>query len=140
MRFKPRTDLERIVEAINTNSFGRVGTSILNQHLKEYELGTVKKSSKRNEEISSNNSFDQRKIRIKTNKKENEEENDKDHLSQKSFLENSKEKRNRTASLKLRLLSKKNKANSIAKNVMSDLHRKTHFKATSVFSVFGSIN
>ena len=140
MRFKPRTDLERIVEAVNTNSFGRVGTSILNKHLKEYELGTVKKSSKRNEEISLNNSFDHRKSKIKNNKKGNEEENDKDNLSQKSLLENSKEKRNRTASLKTRLLSKKNKANSIAKNVMSDLHRKTHFKATSVFSVFGSIN
>ena len=138
MRFKPRTDLERIVETINTNNFGRVGTSILYKHLKELDIGTVKRSSNKNEDLSNNNSLDQRRDRKKPNKKEGEGIHKGDNLSQTSLKENSFDQVNDIDKMKLKYFSKRKKVNSVAKKVMSDLHKKTHFKAASVFSVLGS--
>lgn len=43
MRFKPRTDLERIYEAINGYSFGRVNRDIVEKQLKSLDLNYMKK-------------------------------------------------------------------------------------------------
>ena len=51
MRFKPRTDIERIIETVNTHSWGRIGRSILYKQLKELELNVPKASIKSNEDI-----------------------------------------------------------------------------------------
>jgi hypothetical protein len=45
MRFKPRTDIERVVEAANKYSFGRISKEVVNQHLKKLELNSPKRSS-----------------------------------------------------------------------------------------------
>ncbi len=43
MRFKPRTDLERIFYAVNSFSMGKISKKIVNDHLEKLNLNTFKK-------------------------------------------------------------------------------------------------
>ena len=46
MKFKPRTDLERIFDTINLNYFGRINKNLINEQLKS--LGLLKVYNKKN--------------------------------------------------------------------------------------------
>ena len=41
MKFKPRTDLERIFDSVNLNYYGRIDRNLVNQQLKSLGLVTV---------------------------------------------------------------------------------------------------
>lgn len=113
MRYKPRTDLERIYDSINTNSFGKANKKVVDKQLKELDLNIAKKNpswKKPNEEF--DEIFDFKSILTKN--KEETEENEK--------IKNSAKK------------ERKKDLNILAKNLMSDLHNKTHFKGTSVIA------
>ena len=48
MRFRARTDLERVCDSVNKYSYGRASKWIINRQLKELDLNfAVKKQSKR---------------------------------------------------------------------------------------------
>ena len=139
MRFKPRTDLERIVETINTRNFGSVGPSLLNKHLKELRIGIVKKTSTICDNSLMVDSFEIRRNKRKSLKEEAEVMKNGECIDQKSLFNKSIEIKTNQLN-KHRLYTNRQKANSDAKYLMSDLHTKTHFKAASVFSVLGSNN
>ena len=55
MRYKARTDLERIVDTVNHYSYGRASKWIINRQLKELDLNfAIKNESKRKNSIDSN--------------------------------------------------------------------------------------
>ena len=41
MKFKPRTDLERIFDSVNLNYYGRIDRNLVNQQLKSLGVVTV---------------------------------------------------------------------------------------------------
>jgi hypothetical protein len=45
MRFKPRTDLERVFQAANEYSYGRIKKDVIDQHLNALNLNTIKRNS-----------------------------------------------------------------------------------------------
>jgi hypothetical protein len=121
MRYKPRTDLERIYEEINKNSFGAVNKHIVDRQLKGLDLNVARK----NEKLSKVNDLDDfDMIGVHNNNKNN-------------YESVSKELHNKEEEEKLKKANKykrKIDLNSEAKNFMKDLHNKTHFKAVSVIA------
>ena len=119
MRYKPRTDLERIFDAINKYSYGRSDKEIINKQLKNLALGepeiseledeidTIEKpvNSDNGEEIKNNLMTDANLVQT--------------HLSKR--------------------VKRKRVDNSDAKNLLKDYHNKTHFKATADISLFSRI-
>ena len=52
MRFKPRTDLERVYDIVNGYKYGRVRKEILNKQLKNLDLNKYKNTQELNEFLS----------------------------------------------------------------------------------------
>ena len=44
MRFKPRTDLERIYDSVNLNYYGKIDQGVINRQLKQLDLNVPKAS------------------------------------------------------------------------------------------------
>ena len=137
MRYKPRTDLERIIETVNTQTYGRIGKSILNKQLKQLELNIPQKTKIKdiNDDIEIKFKIKKEKRKyIKRNKNgENIDDNNEGNNSDISNNQSSED-----IDSKRKSITKRKLFNSQAKFMMSDLHLKTHFKAASVFSVLGS--
>lgn len=119
MRFKARTDLERIFDTINQYSYGKVSKEIINKQLKSLDLNVPEIIEKSDEE-------------------EEEEEHE---------MENKKRDKNeqleKLRSLLFQKLDKKSKKrkfvdNSEAKELMKEYHIKTHFKGATDISLFNS--
>lgn len=109
MRFKPRTDLERIVESINKNSFGKADKQIVDKQLRGLDLNVTKvKKSTTIADVPDYKEF---------------VTHDNRHQSEAALEPH---KRNRD--------SKKKEMNSEAKHLMKDLHMKTHFKGVTVIA------
>jgi hypothetical protein len=117
MRYKPRTDLERIYDEISKNSVGRINRHVIDKQLKELDLIVTKKT-----------------------KDENEEE----HLEYKpEYMLMTKiskvdptrdfsiDERDQSAKKDKKVEDKRKKMNVEAKNIMSELHNKTHFKGAT---------
>ena len=117
MRYKPRTDLERIYESINKNSFGRVNKNVVEKQLRGLDLNYAKKK----EEEDFNPEDDLLELAMK--KKVDSYSNG---FAEDNIQKESKEKINNE--------EKRLKLNLGAKNLMSDLHNKTHFKGASVLA------
>ena len=154
MRFKPRTDMERIVNTIQKNSPAKVNTNILQMHLSKLELNRTKGCKKRKTknpfqgvEISSddeeeedpffptsikeNDSFKDKKtigILNQKNKKFMEKDVDKDIYKDGFSLHNNLTNIKNEKSMS-KYLKKKQVDNSRAKQILEDLYIKTHFKA-----------
>lgn len=108
MRFKARTDLERIFDALNSrNSLNNEDKSILNKHLKTLGIGSVNK-------ITSENINE---IRLALNKSHNASTNLETISDNKSI-----KKREKYVPIN---------RNKEAKKIMKHLHFKTHFKASA---------
>lgn len=135
MRFKPRTDLERIIETVNTQSYGRIGKSILYKQLKDLELNIVKKTHINQENMELHELIKEKKKKKVKKIEEEEEEEEYNELNIPQITQEMTETNNKN-----KLLNKRKKVNSDAKTMMSDLHLKTHFKAASVFSLQGCNN
>ena len=160
MRFKPRTDLERIFDTLSSSpSFGNINHKILDKHLSKLNLNkclieneeddevddqTEHKETDFYEQYCKNLLFEQenkKKLFNTTDTKGNCQlslttQNNKSPSSlvtqkrnMKSFI--SKSKRNPQRNLKI---------NEEAKELMSDLHVKTHFKAAAEIASNGTYN
>lgn len=110
MRFKARTDLERIFDALNSrNSLNNEDKSILNKHLKTLGIGTVNKITPENIN----------EIRLALNK------------SHSATQQNTLETLSENKSVKKREKYVPINRNKEAKKIMKHLHLKTHFKASA---------
>ena len=121
MRFKPRTDLERIYDSINSYSFGRINKDIINKQLKSLDLNEP--------EV------------LETKTEEEEIDSFKDDHS-KSFeresLKNQYGQREQNKVIQKKIKGRKHVDNSEAKNLMKEYHNKTHFKGATDVSLFCS--
>jgi hypothetical protein len=124
MRFKPRTDLERIYDAVNQNNFGRASFNVVEKQLKDLELNVSKKnpifldeeSTPDFQEIGSNSPRMKKKTSIS--------------IKNMTLTECEPPKKTRLEKSK----TKKTNINSEAKTIMSDLYFKTHFKGAAVIA------
>lgn len=127
MRYKPRTDLERIFDTVNNNNYGRVNKSIVYNQLKGLELNQFKRqktySEDEDEEYEKLTEESPYIALAKMNKK------NKAGTESSSVQTELKEK----APIRKRFQPIRN-INAEAKYIMSDLHYKTHFKAAAVFA------
>ena len=126
MRFKPRTDLERIVDSINEYNFNKINSDLVRKQLKILDLNYMKKKilkenqSNLSSSISeTSSSYDE--IRVKPETKTNN--NSTDNKSMKSASQSNFYKSKRV------LID-----NSVAKQLMQEYHYKTHFKAASTLA------
>ena len=155
MKFKPRTDLERIFDSINLNYYGKINRNLINEQLKSLGLVTVynKKNPKLQTEYSllkeklkvnpeTLNYLIKEKQRLEQGPKTNEINElisnmdniihiNKDILSeitQKNFSYSSQKDRNFRN-------KRRNMNNFLAKNILSEYQKKTHFKALCTYSL-----
>jgi hypothetical protein len=106
MRYKARSDLERIWELVNKNTFGRANKEIIENQFKIFDSNKEKKN--KNEDDEKEDEFIENKKHLNVNPKD---------------LEKKQKTREQI----------KKEMNVDAKNIMSELHVKTHFKgATSL--------
>lgn len=131
MRFKPRTDLERICETINQNSFNRADKSVVDKQLRDLELNVTKVNNK----IDVNAVPDYRDmqnsgyLKTENNVFGKEEERNKAKSNNRS--------QNMSMKVKQSNFSKKKEMNSEARNLIKDLYFKTHFKGATVIATQG---
>ena len=158
MKFKPRTDLERIFDTINLNYFGRINKNLVNEQLKS--LGLLKVYNKKNPTNQNEYSLLREKLKVNPetlqylikekqrleqgpkSKEIHELINNMDNIIQinkeiKSqqingsiILENSNTKKTNKYKNK-----RKNLNNFLAKNILGEYQKKTHFKALCTYSL-----
>jgi hypothetical protein len=121
MRFKPRTDLERIYDSINSYSYGRINKDIINKQLKSLELNEPETNDFMNEEED-----------FEIIKAENDRSYERQSIKH-STVEGEKKKYEQR-----KIKGRKFVDNSEAKNLMKDYHNKTHFKGAADVSLFCS--
>ena len=155
MKFKPRTDLERIFDAINLNYYGKIDRNLVNEQLKS--LGLVTVYNKKNPKLQTEYSLLKEKLKVnpetlnylikekqrlehgpKTNEiaelitnMENIIHINKEIISekaQKNFSSSSQKARNIRN-------KRRNLNNFLAKNILSEYQKKTHFKALCTCSL-----
>jgi len=127
MRFKPRTDLERIFDEINKNSVRSLDKHIIEKQFKTREnIITKKNHDAEIEEIPD----------YKDAPKEDEVNFNLDPLGIDKELQ---EKMKAETEKKMKLIkSRKKELNCQAKNIMKEFHNKTHFKGVSSIINFKS--
>lgn len=108
MRFKPRTDLERIFDAINDYSYGKINKKIVNRQLKNLELEEPAQLPSNSDIEDHHASFNNRTHSV-------------------TEVSNSKV---------LKKGGRKFVDNSEAKLLLKDYHNKTHFKAATDIALF----
>jgi len=158
MKFKPRTDLERIFDTINLNYFGRINKNLINEKLKS--LGLLKVYNKKNPTNLNEYSLLREKLKVNPetleylikekqrleqgpkSKEIHELINNMDNIIQinkeiKSqqlnegiMLDNNKTKKTNKYKNK-----RKNLNNFLAKNILGEYQKKTHFKALCTYSL-----
>lgn len=141
MRYKPRTDIERIFEEINKNSFRKLDKKILYNQMREIQSRKSFKSNEsylknkeRNKEKDDNKLFDKENVEKDISFfMDNSNEID-DYLNQlKLKKEEEKKKLNKKDKFK-KLNNYKTELNQEAKNILNEFHHKTHFKAVSTIA------
>jgi hypothetical protein len=132
LRFKPRTDLERIFEEINKNSFRTIDKNIIEKQIKNIDKVIIKNPiEKSGGEIPDyNKAF-----------KEEEEYDDFDYLGIKGIIDPKEEEIKKLEIEKKNKLLKSTKKNLNlnAKNLMKELHNKTHFKGVTSLVNYNSL-
>jgi hypothetical protein len=130
MRYKPRTDLERIFDEINKNSFRKLDKNIIEQQFKNIEMNSTRKFNNNIENELSNNHAKDEIPDYKNAGKVDENFHDDFHHS---GLEKEKTDENKTENEKKNKakMSRKKELNSQAKNLMKEFHNKTHFKGVT---------
>jgi hypothetical protein len=125
MRFKARTDLERIVDAVNSYSFGRANYDIINKQLKELDLNVGRKSIPTEREITEEiPDYSSSIVKRMEKKLLLDKQNEELKKLQQSITEKKKN------------IGKKKLNNSQARHLLRDLHYKTHFKGATGFYLF----
>jgi hypothetical protein len=125
MRFKPRTDLERIYEAINDYSYGRVSKNPVTRQLKLLNLNYMKIFKNQSEEDEKGDQAPQKdKNQADLGAADDDDNNN-------NYGSNYNEELDFTSKDKLGV-RKRRIDNSGAKALMKEYHIKTHFKAASI--------
>jgi hypothetical protein len=129
MRYKPRTELERIYDSANLNSFGRVEKNLINQQLKSLDFLDYKKPSQEEDQydIPVYQGSNKLKLSSRIDNSSNKTISDKNFKSLSSSSTSNIFKKKKA--------KRKFVDNSMAKNIMKDLHVKTHFKAASIYTL-----
>jgi hypothetical protein len=147
MRFKPRTDLERIFEAINEYSYGRVNKEIIDKQLKALELNYMKKVENENEDEEEDDSYyrrneqearDEYKALIEERMRQDAVSNIKieDPSLQRKITKSDFNKTHGSFGQHYKHhFKRKFVDNSGAKSLMKEYHQKTHFKAATIYTL-----
>ena len=128
MRFKPRTDLERVFDMVNGYKYGLARRDILDKQLKNMGLYMYKNSNELKKRI-------KKEIQINTinSVTENESENENFHAnSEIDQLENKNSKlyyNPKSVDYKTKPWMKRTDLNADAHKLLNSFHYKTHFKA-----------
>ena len=122
MRFKPRTDLERIVDSLNSYSYMKEYSKLVRKQLKKIEITSLKKMTLKEESFESStselsSSFDE--IRVKSEISINS-----------NSISNSKKKEKKKKKTKGRILVNP----KMAKQLLREYHIKTHFKGATALA------
>jgi hypothetical protein len=107
MKFKARTDIERVADAVNNYQYGSADKRIVQRQLKNLSLNVAKVTSK----------------------EKNKRKNSNDSINNKSMSKSQETRRRRKSFIDI-----KQELNSEAKNLLKDYHLKTHFKAIRVLA------
>ena len=158
MKFRPRTDLERIFDTINLNYYGKISKNLVNEQLKS--LGLLKVYNKKN--ATNQNEYSLLREKLKVNpetleylikekqileqgpktKEIHELINNMDNiiqinkemksekLNKEMVFGNSDENQEKQYKIKRRNLN-----NFLAKNILGEYQKKTHFKALCTYSL-----
>ena len=131
MRFKPRTDLERVYDMINGYKYGRVKRDILDKQLKNIDLYKYKNSNELKKRIKKELKIE----KVETSSSENESENENENIHLSSQIEKIKGKKNKlyfnpnSVDFKEKPWMKRIDLNADAYKILNSYHYKTHFKA-----------
>ena len=118
MRYKPRTDLERVFDAIQKNSVRKMDKNIIHNQFKNLDLKLSKK----------NNNFGLEEIldyRSSITKPTEISEGEFNYLGINETAEKIKAENER------KIITNKKELNSEAKNLIKEFHSKTHFKGVA---------
>ena len=158
MKFKPRTDLERIFDEINLNYYGKINKNLVNEQLKS--LGLLKVYNKKNPSNANEYSLLREKLKVNPQtleylirekqileqgpktKEIHELIKNMDNIIQinkeiRSEIRNknpnfSTEEEKKSNKYKTK---RKNLNNFLAKNILGEYNKKTHFKALCTYSL-----
>ena len=122
MRFRPRTDLERIVDSLNSYSYMKEYSELVRKQLKNLEINSLKKMILKEESFESStselsSSFDE--IRVKS-----------EISIDSNSISNSKKKEKKKKKTKGRILVNP----KMAKQLLREYHIKTHFKGATALA------
>jgi C1A family cysteine protease len=132
LRFKPRTDLERIFDEINKNSYRKVDKNIIENQIRIIDRVNL------NPRALTENPDEIPDYRNAT--KEEEEDDDFDYLGLKGIIDPLEEKKRLELEKKNKLtISRKKDLNLNARNLMKELHNKTHFKGVTSLVNYNSL-
>ena len=120
MRFKPRTEFERIVDSINEYNYNKINSELIRKQLKNMDLHYVKKKILKENQSNLSSSLSETSssyddIRVKP---ETKNTSDNINTSKMNFYKS-----------KSVLID-----NSVAKQLMREYHYKTHFKAAAALA------
>ena len=130
MRFKPRTDLERVFDALTGNYFMSNEKEILNRQLKHLDLFDYKKPS----DIYKSLLKEEKKEEEKAEKNEKDDKNNKYGAKVCGTSPNSKKDKKYLYVKPRYPWVRRTDLNIEAQGMLSDLHVKTHFKAAEEFA------
>ena len=129
MRFKPRTDLERVYDMINGYKYGLAKRDILDKQLKNVGLYKYQNSNELKRRI-------QKKLNIDNNSHDSENENESENAHTNSEIHKINENKNgrlyynpKSVDYKDKPWMKRTDLNADAYKILDSYHYKTHFKA-----------
>ena len=129
MRFKPRTDLERVYDMINGYKYGLAKRDILDKQLKNVGLNKYQNSNELKRRIL-------KKININNSPSESENESDNDKTNTNSEIHKLKQNKKsrlyynpKSVDYKDKPWMKRTDLNADAYKILDSYHYKTHFKA-----------
>jgi hypothetical protein len=132
LRFKPRTDLERIFDEINKNSFRKIDKEIIDKQIRIIDKANINQKPliENSDEIPD----------YRDAPKDEEDYDDFDYLGLKLVNDPLEEKKRLELEKKNKLLkSRKKDLNLNAKSLMKELHNKTHFKGVTSLVNYNSL-
>lgn len=139
LRFKARTKIERIFEEINKTSDRKLDKKVIDNQMREIQSRKMLKSQESSLRMKekSNNENKQKAKQIDFFSHEDNNEIDIDDYLNKLSIQKTLEKKAKNSNIndKSSKLSNRNKeSNQEAKQILEDLHHKTHFKAVSTIA------
>ena len=155
MKFKPRTDLERIFDSINLNYYGKIDRNVINEQLKS--LGLVTVYNKKNPKLQTEYSLLKEKLKVNPEtlnylikEKQRLEQGPKTneinelianmdniiHINKEIIFEETQKNLSLSSQTARNIRNKRgNMNNFLAKNILSEYQKKTHFKALCTCSL-----